>query len=200
MAGVAPASSRSSRTLSEFQLQAVKFQNQLGVPTLETTPEAVKASVASAISRANAALDQVGALPRQQLTATNTIGALDALLYQANLTANRLALMKETSTNVALRDAATEAIKVFSEWAVGLEYREDVYETMRAFAATKPKLAGEVEKLLAETLRDYQRAGLSLPKTERDAIERLRKELTQLTTDFESNITKAQLPDRKSVV
>jgi Zn-dependent oligopeptidase len=46
--------------------------------------------------------------------------------------------------------------------------------------------------LLEETMRDYRRAGLALPKAERDEVEKLRKDLARLTTDFESNITKAQ--------
>src|SRR5262245_61688960 len=41
-------------------------------------------------------------------------------------------------------------------------------------------------------MRDYRRAGLSLPKAQRDEVERMRKELSGLTTDFESNVTKAQ--------
>ena len=40
--------------------------------------------------------------------------------------------------------------------------------------------------------QDYRRAGLALPKAERDEVERLRKELARLSTDFDSNITKAQ--------
>ena len=41
-------------------------------------------------------------------------------------------------------------------------------------------------------MRDYRRAGLDLPKTQRDEVERMRKELSRLTTDYESNITKAK--------
>src|SRR5436305_10687306 len=41
-------------------------------------------------------------------------------------------------------------------------------------------------------MRDYKRAGLERPKAERDEVERMRKELSRLTTDFDSNVTKAQ--------
>src|SRR5208283_6213301 len=60
------------------------------------------------------------------------------------------------------------------------------------YAGTKPALESQEAKLLAETLRDYRRAGLQLPKTQRDEVERMRKELSRLTTDYENNITKAQ--------
>ena len=57
------------------------------------------------------------------------------------------------------------------EWMVGLDYREDVYRAVKAYADTKPKLKGEDAKLLSETMRDYRRAGLDLPKAERDEVE-----------------------------
>jgi Zn-dependent oligopeptidase len=41
-------------------------------------------------------------------------------------------------------------------------------------------------------LRDYRRAGLSLPKEQRKEVEELRKQLSSLTTDFDSNVTEAK--------
>ena len=139
-------------------------------------------------------LDAIASCAHEKQTFANTIAALDDLNYDLGLTASRLNLIKETSPEKALREAATVAIKKLSEWSVGLDYREDVYHAVNAYARTLPKLVGEEEKLLKEVLRDYRRVGLELPKDKRDEVERLRKELTQLTTDFESNITKVQHP------
>lgn len=178
-------------TLADFQMQAKRFKNVIRLPEFETTPAALQGSLDRTIATANAALDRVGKLTPAEVNFDNTLLALDDAGYEAGLTANRLGLIKETSTNSAMRDAATEAIKKFQEWAVGLDYREDVYRVVKAFADTKPRLKGEDAKLLEETLRDYRRAGLALPKPERDEVERLRKELATLGTDFESNVTKA---------
>lgn len=52
----------------------------------------------------------------------------------------------------------------------------------------------EDEKLLNETLRDYRRAGLDLPPDQRKEVEQLRKELSKLGTDFDTNIVKANAP------
>jgi len=90
-----------------------------------------------------------------------------------------------------VRDAATDAIKQLSEWSVGTDYREDVYAAVKAYAGTQPALEGEDKKLFEETLRDYRRAGLALPKDQRAAVEKLRQELTVMETDFENNVTKA---------
>ena len=93
-----------------------------------------------------------------------------------------------------MRSAAENAVKAFQDWAVGIDYREDVYKAIKAFADTHPKLSGEDAKLLKETLRDYRRAGLDLPPDQRKEVEQLRKELSKLGTDFDTNIVKANAP------
>ena len=122
------------------------------------------------------------------------MAALDDVTYEASLAANRATLIKETNTNPAMRTAAENAVKAFQDWVVGVDYREDVYKAIKAFADTHPKLTGEDEKLLKETLRDYRRAGLELPPEQRKEVEELRKELSKLGTDFDTNIVKSNAP------
>src|SRR6266567_612627 len=178
--------------LRELKRRAAKFNCILSLPHFELTTNEVRASVRQTISVGSNALDRIGGLKPRQVTFENSVRALDDLYEQISLTANRLSILKETSTNAVLRDTATDALKDLQEWMVGLDYREDVYKALKAYADTRPKLAGEDAKLLDETMRDYRRAGLGLPKPQRDEVERLRKELSRLATDFESNITKAQ--------
>jgi Zn-dependent oligopeptidase len=143
------------------------------------------------IAAGNAALDGVGQLRAGEVNFQNTIRQLDDIAYLVQGASDRLGLIEQTSTNAAVRDAATEASKNLSDWSVGTDYREDVYAAVKAFANTQPALEGEDKKLFDETLRDYRRAGLDLPKDQRDAVEKLRKELTAMQTDFEDNVTKA---------
>ena len=178
-------------SLEKFQQRAEKFQGVVTVPAFENTPAAVAATVSQTIAAANAALDSIGQLRASEVNFVNTLRALDDVSYAISLTSDRLGLIEQTSTNAAVRDAATDAIKKLSEWSVGIDYREDVYAAVKAYAATQPSLTGEDKKLFDETLRDYRRAGLDLPKAQRDAVEKLRKELTALETDFENNVTKA---------
>ena len=179
-------------TIVGFQQEAAKFNSIISLPDFETTTNAIELSVKTTIADANAALDQIGRLQPADANFNNTLRALDDVNYGINLAENRLEIIKETSTDAALRDAATEQVKVIQEWAVGLDYREDVYRAVKAYADTKPTLAGEDAKLLKETMRDYTRAGLDLPKEQRDEVEGLRKKLSGLTTDFETHVTKAE--------
>ena len=182
------------KSVDEFRDAAAKANAVLTIPDWEQTPEAVEASMKDAIAKANTALDHIGTQDLGKVTFKSTVVALDDLTYQAGIAANRAVLIKETNTNPAMRSAAENAVKAFQDWAVGIDYREDVYKAIKAFADTHPKLTGEDAKLLKETLRDYRRAGLDLPPNQRKEVEQLRKELSKLGTDFDTNIVKASAP------
>src|SRR5213596_123252 len=148
----------------------------------------------NAIAKANTALDQIGSQDLSKVTFKSTVAELDDATYKAGLAANKATIIKDTNTNAAMRTAAENAVKAFQDWAVSVDYRENVYKAIKAFADTHPKLTGEDEKLLKETLRDYRRAGLELAPDQRKEVEQLRKELSKLGTDFDSNIVKAVAP------
>ena len=178
--------------LNEFISRTAKFNSVIAIPTFETTTNEITATVAKAIADGNAALDRIGKLTAAEVNFTNTLRALDDLGWVLSSTDNRLSLIQQTSTNAAVRDATTDALKDLEAWMVGIDYREDVYRAIKAYADTKPNLTGEDAKLLFETMRDYRRAGLDLPKAERDEVERMRKELSGYSTDFDENVTKAK--------
>jgi len=162
--------------LTAFQQRAAKYHSVVTIPTFETTPDAVKATVDKTIADGNAALDGIGQLRVNEVNFINTIRQLDDINYLLQRASSRLGLIEQTSTNAAVRAAATDAVKKLSDWSVGTDYREDVYAAVKAYAKTQPVLEGEDKKLLEDTLRDYRRAGLDLPKDQRDEVEKLRKQ------------------------
>ena len=182
------------KTVDDFRSAAAKANAVLTIPNWEQSPKAVEAMMNGAIAKANKGLDQIGSQDLKAVTFKNTVVALDDLTYQAGLAANKAVIIKETNTNPEMRAAGENTIKIFQDWAVSIDYREDVYKAIKAFADTHPKLSGEDEKLLNETLRDYRRAGLDLPPDQRKEVEQLRKELSKLGTDFDTNIVKANAP------
>src|ERR1043165_7786758 len=101
--------------LQAFKKRADKFHSVVSLPQFETTTNDITTTVKQTIASGNAALDLIGALKSDQVTFKNTVLALDDASYQIGLAANRLSLIKETSTNAALRDAATDAIKELQE-------------------------------------------------------------------------------------
>jgi len=184
----------SLKTVDDFTAAATKANAVLTLPDWEHTPEAVDAMMKTAIDTANKGLDEIGNQDLSKVTFKSTVVALDDLTWAAGNAASRAVVTKESNTDPKVREAAENAVKIFQDWAVGIDYREDVYKALKAFADTKPKLTGEDKKLFDETMRDYRRAGLALAPEKRKEVEDLRKELAKVGTDFDTNIVNAKGP------
>jgi thimet oligopeptidase len=180
--------------LSSLQSQADEFRVVLTPPNYERTPDELRASAETAIREADAALGEIASRDPAQATFDNTIAQVDRIVARARNVSNRIGLIQETNPDKTMRDVASEMSVKISSWAIGLDYREDLYRAVKAYADTKPSLSGEDKLLFDEILRDYRRAGLELPAAQRTEVERLRKELTQLTTDFSNNVNQARGP------
>jgi len=182
------------KSLSDFQAAADKANEVLVIPDWPKTPVEVQSAIDNSIAKANAGLDTIGKQDLSKITRESTIGALDDIQNDAQIAISKTVVVQQTNKDAAMRDAAEKAIKVFQDWAVGVDYREDVYKAVKAYADTKPKLEGEDALLLEHTMRDYRRAGLALPPEKRAEVEKLRKELAALETDFQANIVAAKAP------
>ena len=182
------------KSLSDFQAAAEKANEILIIPHWPKTPLEVQAEIDSAIAKANAGLDAIGKQDLTKVTFQSTVGAIDNLQNDATIAINKTVVIQQTNQAAEMRDAAEKAVKVFQDWAVGVDYREDVYKAVKAYADTKPKLDGEDALLLEHTLRDYRRAGLALSPEKRAEVEKLRKELAKLETDFQANIVAVKAP------
>jgi Zn-dependent oligopeptidase len=182
------------KSIDSYREAAAKANAELTIPDWPQTPEAVETSAKEAIKRVNAALDAIGKLDPKKVTFQNTVVALDDLACEANNVGNKATIIKQANTDPKMRAAAEKAVKAMNDWFVGIDYREDVYKSIKAFAETNPLLTGEDKKLLDETMRDYRRAGLALPPEKRKEVEQLRKQLAKLGTDFETNIANAKRP------
>src|SRR5476651_98012 len=125
------AAAADSPKLEDLQAQAAKFNAILTIPTFETTTEAVNQSADAALSAADTALDAIGKLPPKQVSFANTIGALDAIGHNVGTVANRLTLIRETSPDAAVREAAEKAVTRIEKWSIGLDYREDVFKSVQ---------------------------------------------------------------------
>jgi thimet oligopeptidase len=182
------------KSIGDFRAAAEKKNSVLTIPDWPQTPEAVDAMTKDAIAKANTALDAIGHQDLGRVTFKSTIVALDDLKYDVTVSAYRASIIKESNKSEAMRKAGANAVKVFQDFGVTIDYREDVYKAMKAFAETRAALTGEDEKLFRETMRDYRRAGLDLAPEKRKEVEDLRKQLSKLGTDFSVNIVNAKAP------
>jgi thimet oligopeptidase len=178
-------------TWPELQRKAARFGTVLALPAFENSPEQIIKSTNDAIAKANAALDTIGRLDPQKITFRNAIRALDDIQSDISQVVNRIGLLGQAHPDAKVRDAAIEAAQKFNEWGVAIDYRKDVYQAVKSFAATNPKLQGEDKRLFEDQLRDYKRAGLGLPEDQQKEVENLRTELGKIETLFQINLNNA---------
>ena len=176
---------------ADLQQRAAKFGTVLTLPTFESTPAEVSKTTDEAIAKADKALAAIGSLNSSKVTFRNTFRALDDIQSDVEQQENRIEVLSQAHPDVKMREAAIEADEKFSSWGVGVDYRKDVYQAVKAFAATNPTLQGEDRRLFEEQLRDYRRAGLDLSDDVQKEVENLRKELAKSQTLFQVNVNNA---------
>ncbi|MSU46507.1 MAG: hypothetical protein EXS42_05155 [Lacunisphaera sp.] len=180
--------------LADFQAQAERARSSLVLPAYPLTSAEITAQAENATKVADAALGALAAQDSAKLTFANTFAAYDAITARVGEVYQVLGTVAESSTDKAMRDTANETTVKLQEWSVGLDYRADLYGTLKAFVDTKPKLDREQQRLVDEQMRSYCRAGLALPAAERAEVEKLRKDLAGLNTEFAVNINAARAP------
>jgi len=74
-----------SKSVDDFRDAAAKANAVLTIPDWEQAPDAVEASMKTAILKANAALDQIGVQDLGNVTFKSTVVGLDDLIYQAGI-------------------------------------------------------------------------------------------------------------------
>ncbi|RJP24956.1 MAG: hypothetical protein C4527_17925 [Candidatus Omnitrophota bacterium] len=179
------------KNLKSFQDKAKEFHSILTAPAFEKTPEAIQAAAQTAIDEAKQAGDGIANQNLDQVTFAGAFQALDALYHKYGVTANRISIIKNTSTDEKLRDTATEEIIKLQDFMVEFSYREDIYRALKAFDDSHPQLEGEDAKLVKDVMLEYKRLGFDLPSEKRKELETLKKELSKTEIDFRTNITKA---------
>jgi len=185
-------SSESLNSIASFQAAASEAKVIFALPVWEQTPAEIDISVDSAIAKADEKLDAVAALSNDEVNFTNSIAALDDAFYEVVNVSDRIDVIRESHQDKAMRDKALEVSKKIQAWYVAAGFREDVYKSVAAYAKTGPELEGEDAMLLKETIRDYRRNGMALPKQKRDQLQRLKTELNNMGLEFATNITDAK--------
>jgi thimet oligopeptidase len=187
-----------TNSLIDFQYAADARRVRITIPEFEDTPGDIVAAVDGALATADSRLAGYVNQDIARADFNTAIARLDDIVYPVVNTTSRLYLIKETSTDPLVREAASEQVTRLEEWFVGLQYREDVYRVVKGFAdayeaGRGTRLRGENKQLFEETIRDYRRAGLALDAATRAKVEDLRKQLARVSSEFDTNITNADV-------
>jgi thimet oligopeptidase len=134
------------------------------------------------------AIADVMAIPAGQRTFANTVKPLaeaDARFSEATVGAS---FMGDVSPDAKVRRMADAVDRRTSRLGIGLAARQDIFQAYKDVAAKGEQLTGEDKKLLAETIRGYERSGMGLPQAERDRLNQIRQKLSDLSQTFAKNL------------
>jgi Zn-dependent oligopeptidases len=177
--------------LRDLQEAAARFNSVLVLPDWETTPAQVDANVEAAIAEANRQLEIIAQLDPKGITFGNTVRALNDVYAKLLCTVHRVQVLEQAHPDPEMRSAGLDAVQKLDEFAVGIDYRKDVYASIKAYLDTNPRLEGQDARLVEFALRAYKRAGLTLPDEKQQEVETLRKQLAGIQAHFLVNANNA---------
>lgn len=171
-----------------FGALAATAQSAGTAPSLSLQPITTLDPIDKALAEADARIAAIVAVPANERTFENTLGALDNIIAHVKLDTNMPLFVAYVSTDAAERDLGLAGQEKVQNWAIDVSKREDLYNAVKTYADTKPALIGERARMLEHTMRDYRRAGMMLTAEQREKLTTLQKETAKLELDFETNI------------
>ncbi len=157
-------------------------------PSTPQTTEELTIRFDAARQAADDRVAAIIAIEDEDRTWANTVGAMDDINAHFDRDGNMLAFMGYVHPDPAMRDAARDIEKRWTNWYVDIGKNEGLYKAVRAYAATQPQLEGEQARLLEFILRDYRRAGMGLSAEDRARLTEIEKKLNELSITFDQNI------------
>jgi len=160
-------------------------------PIFTGTPESVIADTKRLIEHSRKLQDKlVAEIKPEEANFKNAILPQARLGDEDSLEANILCFYSAVSTDKALRDASTDAEKLFADFGIESNMREDVFKLSdAAWKAEKGKLDAESWKLLDKDRKSYIRYGLGIsagPK--RDRFKEIKTRLSEISIEFQKRL------------
>lgn len=155
------------------------------------TVNEIKTYAEYAQKRAQKDLDILIAFDKQQRTFDNTAGALDKIGGDFAHTRDVISVLEMVSPDADIRKTAHEQIIAMNVFAVDAFSNKKLYNAFKDYVesnAQQENLNAEQRYFLQETMRDFVRDGLDLSDEKLEEVKNLKKELSALALNFETNI------------
>ncbi len=104
---------------------------------------------------------------------------------------NPLDFAQHAATDKGIRDASVEASKKLSEFSVEMSMRKDIFDLVVAFekSGKMDGLTAEQRRFVEKEIVHGRRNGLHLDQAKRDEITKVKKRISELGTQFSSNLS-----------
>jgi len=147
------------------------------------------------IKEAQEEINKIIAIDSQRRTYKNTVLALDRASSFGNLMLllNSLYILEMVSPEEEIRKVAKSKMEEIEKFKIDqISSNKKLYEALVSYEQNnkaKEFLSQEEAYYLEEKLKDYKRAGLGLPEKELTEVTKIKKELVELTQQFDTNIS-----------
>lgn len=160
----------------------------LDLSWIKWTPDELKAAAKAALVYKREEYERIKAIPAEQRTFTNTIGALewanDRLADMTQITE----LLINVHPEVSVRDAAQSVAELIDRENIALEYDHGLWKAVNEWVVDSEQLSDPDKKLYTDRMRDMRRMGFALQDEKFAQLKKLTEELQKTEQDFERAI------------
>jgi thimet oligopeptidase len=179
-----------------------KTQEKKMLPT-DTDPTTIGLTKDGVVRLCDESLNKAGALlgdlvaldggPDDKLTYAAVLGKFDELNLAIRNASDFPALISVAHPDAAVREAAKGCEPKVDKFATEIFLNAKLARVLSRYAKLKPTLAGDQQRLLDHTLRDFRRNGLELDEKGQARLRELNETLTRESQDFETNLAESTL-------
>ncbi len=156
----------------------------------EIQPQHIEPAIQTLLARAEEEFQAILKVEGPR-TFENTLLALDRLGETLGYAFTLVAHLESVVSSPELRAAYNAIIPPISAFSTRVQISAELYEALKAFAATPEaaQLSPDWARFLKLRLDEFRRQGADLPPDQKARLEALNTRLSEITTQFEQNLT-----------
>ncbi len=157
------------------------------------TPDLVGPGIEAALTRAQAAIDEIATRDLGHLTYANTFLALERATEGLNVAWGKVAHLQSVADAPDLREAHHTMLPRVAAFQASIPLNAELWKRLKLFAQSPAArvVTGVHRRFVEETVKDFKQAGADLPESKRARLEGLQSELAQLTQKYSENVLDA---------
>jgi Zn-dependent oligopeptidase len=157
-----------------------------------TDPEYLNNIKSKIMSEQTKVYDQVASFSGER-NYNNTILPLESVGDFCTIQAHSINYLTNFHVSKEIRDKGTEIETELAKHGVELSMRKDMYDAFNTYYngvynVEKAYLSAEKNKCVNDTNICYKRMGMNLPKSERDEIQKIKEQISELSNNFQNNV------------
>ncbi len=174
--------------MSENPLLEIRYD----IPFQEIKPQHIEPAIQALLAQAEEELQAILQVEGPR-TLDNTLRPLDRLGEKLFYVFNLVAHLESVASTPELRAAYNAIIPPITAFSTKVQLSTELYQALKDFAATPEaaQLSPDWARYLQLSLDEFRRQGASLPPEKKARLEALNTRLSELTTQFEQNLTDA---------